>query len=100
MRSYIAPMWRRRRWRRWGRCWRRIRLFPKRVNIGFMQIVNREHVRLRVHERGVGETLACGSGTAAVVVGINSGDLSHGVTVELPGGRAVVAWPEPIPQCV
>lgn len=65
-----------------------------------MQIVNREHVRLRVHERGVGETLACGSGTAAVVVGINSGDLSHGVTVELPGGRAVVAWPEPIPQCV
>lgn len=67
--------------------------FPERVNVGFMQIVDRGHIRLRVFERGVGETLACGSGaTAAAVAGISSGDLDPEVAVDLPGGRARVGW--------
>src|SRR5699024_9495294 len=67
--------------------------FPQRVNAGFMQIVARDHIRLRVFERGAGETLACGSGAAAAVIaGIGSGDLASRVAVDLPGGRAVVDW--------
>ncbi len=67
--------------------------FPNRVNAGFMQIVDRTHVRLRVFERGVGETLACGSGAcAAVVVGRLQGLLDDKVDVELPGGRLLINW--------
>lgn len=67
--------------------------FPNRVNAGFMQIVDRTHIRLRVFERGVGETLACGSGAcAAVVVGRLQGLLDDTVSVELPGGRLLIHW--------
>ncbi|WP_424946672.1 diaminopimelate epimerase [Candidatus Spongiihabitans sp.] len=68
-------------------------LFPERANIGFMQIVSRREIKLRVHERGAGETLGCGSGAcAAVVSGIRSGLLDSRVEVALPGGRARVDW--------
>jgi diaminopimelate epimerase len=67
--------------------------FPKRVNAGFMQVLDRQHVRLRVHERGVGETLACGSGAcAAVVAGCQRGLLADSVEVALPGGSLRVSW--------
>ena len=67
--------------------------FPKRTNVGFMQIKDRGHIRLRVFERGVGETLACGTGTcAAVAVGRRQGLLDAEVTVDLKGGRASVSW--------
>ena len=67
--------------------------FPKRVNAGFMQVRDRSHVCLRVHERGVGETLACGSGAcAAVVAGCQRGLLADSVEVALPGGSLRVAW--------
>ena len=67
--------------------------FPKRVNAGFMQIVNRQHVRLRVFERGAGETLACGTGScAAVVAGIRRGLLDSPVRVDARGGQLAVAW--------
>ena len=67
--------------------------FPERVNVGFMQVVARDQIRLRVFERGSGETLACGSGAAAaVIVGIEQGVLDSHVAVDLPGGRAQVDW--------
>ena len=67
--------------------------FPNHVNVGFMEIVDRSRIRLRVFERGVGETLACGSGAcAAVVVGRIQGSLDETVTVELRGGDLVVSW--------
>jgi diaminopimelate epimerase len=67
--------------------------FPKRVNAGFMQIIDRHHVRLRVFERGAGETLACGTGAcAAVVAGINRGLLDSPVRVEARGGELSIAW--------
>jgi diaminopimelate epimerase len=67
--------------------------FPRRTNVGFMQIVDRGHIRLRVHERGVGETLACGTGAcAAVAVGRRHGLLDDDVRVDLPGGTARVFW--------
>jgi len=67
--------------------------FPNHVNVGFMEIVDRGRIRLRVFERGVGETLACGSGAcAAVVVGRIQGELDETVTVELRGGDLVVSW--------
>lgn len=67
--------------------------FPNRANAGFMQVVSENEIRLRVYERGVGETLACGSGAcAAVVYGINRGWLSAPVTVALPGGKLTIAW--------
>jgi diaminopimelate epimerase len=67
--------------------------FPRRVNAGFMQVVNRQHVRLRVFERGVGETLACGTGTcAAVVAGIRRGLLDTPVRVDARGGQLSIAW--------
>jgi diaminopimelate epimerase len=68
-------------------------LFPQRVNIGFMQVLGLHHVKLRVFERGSGETLACGSGAcAAAVVGIEQGRLRTPVRVDLPGGSLTVAW--------
>ena len=67
--------------------------FPQHVNVGFMQIVSKDHIRLRVFERGVGETLACGSGACgAVVVGIARNLLHNSVQVELPSGTLVVSW--------
>ncbi len=68
--------------------------FAKRTNVGFMQIVDRTHIRLRVYERGAGETLACGTGAcAAVAVGRMRGLLDSDVRVDLPGGTATVTWP-------
>ena len=70
--------------------------FPNRANIGFMQVLDPEHIRLRVYERGVGETRACGTGAcAAVVVGRRAGWLAERVTVSLPGGELVVRWEGP-----
>ncbi len=67
--------------------------FPHRANIGFMQILDRNHVRLRVYERGVGETLACGTGAcAAVVTGRLRGLLDAQVSVSLPGGKLDIEW--------
>jgi len=67
--------------------------FPRRVNAGFMQVLDRANVRLRVWERGVGETLGCGSGAcAAVVVGRSQGLLDEVVSVRLPGGTLSVTW--------
>ncbi len=67
--------------------------FPERVNVGFMQVIDRSHIALRVYERGVGETLACGTGAcAAVVAGQREGLLDPQVTVRLPGGELVVSW--------
>jgi diaminopimelate epimerase len=67
--------------------------FPRRVNVGFMQIVDRQHIKLRVYERGAGETLACGTGAcAAVVVGRQRGWLDDKVTVSLPGGNLKIQW--------
>jgi diaminopimelate epimerase len=67
--------------------------FPERVNAGFMQVESRDHIRLRVWERGAGETLACGTGAcAAVVAGITRGLLDHGVRVSTRGGDLFVRW--------
>ncbi|WP_418113631.1 diaminopimelate epimerase [Vibrio scophthalmi] len=67
--------------------------FPERVNAGFMQVVNRDEVRLRVYERGAGETQACGSGACgAVAVGILQGLLDETVRVSLPGGSLSIRW--------
>ncbi|MFQ5551848.1 MAG: diaminopimelate epimerase, partial [Gemmatimonadales bacterium] len=67
--------------------------FPNGVNAGFMQVLDRQHIRLRVHERGVGETPACGTGaTAAVIAGHQRGLLDDTVKVSLPGGILRVAW--------
>jgi diaminopimelate epimerase len=67
--------------------------FPQRVNVGFMQVVSENEIRLRVFERGVGETLACGTGAcAAVVYGIMRGWLRDTVTVNLPGGKLSISW--------
>jgi len=68
-------------------------LFPERANIGFMQCLGTHHIKLRVFERGSGETLACGSGACgAVVVGIELGLLESPVQVELPGGSLSIRW--------
>ena len=67
--------------------------FPRRTNAGFMEVVSDQSIKLRVFERGVGETLACGTGAcAAVVYGITRGWLRDLVTVELPGGKLSVSW--------
>ena len=67
--------------------------FPQRVNAGYMQVVDRTHIRLRVYERGAGETLACGTGAcAAVVAGITRGLLDQRVTVSTRGGDLVIVW--------
>nr|WP_256969621.1 diaminopimelate epimerase [Crenothrix polyspora] len=68
-------------------------IFPERANIGFMQVIDPHHIKLRVYERGTGETLACGSGAcAAVVIGIEQHLLAHDVLVELPGGNLKINW--------
>lgn len=68
-------------------------LFPEQVNVGFMQIIDEHHIKLRVFERGVGETQACGTGAcAAAAVGIARGVLRSPVRVELKGGSLRIDW--------
>ena len=70
-------------------------LFPQSVNVGFAQVLDRGRIRLRVFERGVGETLACGSGAcAAVAVLVRAGRVDRDVAVALPGGELRIAWPD------
>ncbi|SDX51216.1 diaminopimelate epimerase [Thiocapsa roseopersicina] len=70
--------------------------FPQRVNVGFMQILARDHLRLRVYERGAGETLACGTGACAAMVHARQRDLVDSrVRVSLPGGDLLIAWSAP-----
>jgi diaminopimelate epimerase len=70
--------------------------FPRRVNVGFLQVVDPGHVKLRVFERGVGETQACGTGAcAAVAVGRKAGRLARDVEVALPGGTLSIRWGGP-----
>ncbi|MEM1110866.1 MAG: diaminopimelate epimerase [Pseudomonadota bacterium] len=67
--------------------------FPQRANAGFMQVVSRTEFKLRVFERGVGETLACGTGAcAAAAYGMRRGWLEESVTAELPGGKLLISW--------
>lgn len=67
--------------------------FPKGINVGFMEVINRDKIRLRTFERGVGETFACGTNScAAVVAGINNGFLNKEVAVELAFGSLFVSW--------
>jgi len=67
--------------------------FPERTNVEFMEIIDRDYIKLRVYERGAGETLACGTGAcAAVVGGIINGWLNSSVTVELLGGKLEIEW--------
>ncbi len=67
--------------------------FPQGVNAGFMQIIDRNHIKLRVHERGAGETLACGTGAcAAAVIGQHWQLLDDEVQVDLPGGTLIIRW--------
>ena len=67
--------------------------FPEKANVGFMQILSRDEIQLRVFERGVGETQACGSGAcAAVAHGVQLGLLASDVAVHLPGGKLTVSW--------
>ncbi len=69
-------------------------LFPERINAGYMQVTDRHNIRLRVWERGAGETLACGTGAcAAVVTGIGWGLLDSPVNVHTRGGELQIAWP-------
>lgn len=69
--------------------------FPRSVNVGFAEVVARDRIRLRVYERGVGETLACGSGAcAAAAVLMRRGRIDREVAVELPGGTLKIAWPD------
>jgi diaminopimelate epimerase len=71
----------------------RHRRFPRRANAGYMQVVTRARIRLRVWERGAGETLACGTGAcAAVVTGIREGLLGESVEVDTRGGRLTIRW--------
>ena len=68
-------------------------LFPNSVNVGFMQVLDSSHIRLRVYERGAGETLACGTGAcAAVIAGIKVYNLDSNVEASLPGGSLKVSW--------
>lgn len=71
-------------------------LFPQGVNVGFMQVIDPQNIRLRVYERGTGETLACGSGAcAAMVVGRRNGWLQERVMVSQPGGSLSIDWQGP-----
>ena len=70
--------------------------FPRHVNVGFLQVISRGEIRLRVHERGAGETLACGTGAcAAVAAGIRLGWLDTRVDVHTRGGPLLIEWPSP-----
>lgn len=71
------------------------RLFPKRINVEFIQVINNEKIKMRVWERGSGETMACGTGASAAAVAANLlGLAGRKVSVELPGGELVIEWKE------
>jgi len=77
-----------------GQCISEHELFPEQTNVGFMQILNSQHIKLRVYERGCGETQACGSGAvAAAAVGRLYHQLAEQITVSLPGGDLLITWP-------
>ena len=79
----------------WGRLLQSAPLFPAGVNVGFAERVDDGNIRLRVYERGVGETLACGSGACAAAVAlIRRGLLQRSVAVHLPGGTLMIDWPQ------
>ncbi|PTQ68822.1 diaminopimelate epimerase [Pseudomonas sp. GV071] len=70
--------------------------FPQRVNVGFLQVIDRQHAKLRVWERGAGETQACGTGAcAAAVAAISQGWMDSPLQLELPGGRLFIEWAGP-----
>lgn len=70
--------------------------FPQRVNVGFLEIIDRQHAKLRVWERGAGETQACGTGAcAAAVAAISQGWMDSPLRIELPGGRLAIEWAGP-----
>ena len=80
---------------RLGRALQRSSMLPESANIGFAQVLDRGRIRLRVYERGVGETLACGSGAcAAVAVLVRNDRVDRDVVVSLPGGDLRIAWPD------
>ena len=69
--------------------------FPNRINVEFVQVIDRNNIRMRIWERGTGETLACGTGTAAsVIAGIRTGRLDNDVVVQCKGGRLKVHYDE------
>lgn len=81
----------------WGAALQNHQRFPQKVNVGFMQVVDKNHIKLRVYERGAGETQACGTGAcAAVVAGVRLGAVASGewVRVALPGGELQISWEE------
>ena len=81
----------------WGAALQNHQRFPQKVNVGFMQVVDKDHIKLRVYERGAGETQACGTGAcAAVVAGVRLGAVASGewVRVALPGGELQISWEE------
>jgi len=80
---------------RFGETLQQSKYFPESANVGFVEVVARDRIRLRVYERGVGETLACGSGAcAAVAVLVRRGRVDRVVTVSLPGGDLHIEWPD------
>jgi diaminopimelate epimerase len=79
----------------WGPALQALPAFPHSVNVGFAQVLSRDRIRLRVFERGVGETLACGSGAcAAAAILIRRGAVDRDVAVQLPGGTLRIGWPD------
>ena len=81
----------------WGAALQNHQRFPQKVNVGFMQVIDQNHIKLRVYERGAGETQACGTGAcAAVVAGVRLGAVASGewVRVVLPGGELQISWEE------
>ena len=81
----------------WGAALQNHQRFPQKVNVGFMQVIDKNHIKLRVYERGAGETQACGTGAcAAVVAGVRLGAVASGewVRVVLPGGELQISWEE------
>ena len=80
---------------RWGKAVQAAHVFPEGVNVGFAEILDRSNIRLRVFERGVGETLACGSGACAAAVSLmRQNRVARSLAVHLPGGTLMIDWPE------
>lgn len=80
---------------RWGKAVQAAHVFPEGVNVGFAEVLDRGNIRLRVYERGVGETLACGSGACAAAVSLMQQNLvARSLAVHLPGGTLMIDWPD------
>ncbi|WP_297801090.1 diaminopimelate epimerase [Arenimonas sp. GDDSR-1] len=80
---------------RWGKAVQAAQVFPEGVNVGFAEVLDRGNIRLRVYERGVGETLACGSGACAAAVSLMRQNLvARTLAVHLPGGTLMIDWPD------